>query len=388
MIPDFFITDKYENELYSFGLDNFLDSNFLQRLKGISFLSTIDYIYNVKYTFSRYDHSLGVAYLALELCKSLGLSEDQTEILVISNLLHDVGHSPFSHAAETFLLETKKKYHEGLLNTYLRYNTRLFPDAPGLKEILSNLSAKVTTAVSNLLTNQRTGDTLIDELFFCSLNCDKLDGTNRTLFSLGIKCFNPVSFVDAFIKKQESIYVKREYLSQLAEFWQLKANVYKDYIYVPNVLSAEAMLTRSLELSYDNQKDVSKFLSETDEDVLNELLESRLSKQIFNRFLDKLYFNPLSSSNFSLYDEYKERFIKSRFDKVWRKKYENDIAIKLGIDPKYVISHFSFRKDFYYKPHYLNQLSLFEPDFVSLLYLKKACYSVRLSGDVFDIFSK
>ena len=103
-----FDTKKFENELIKSGYEDIINSPFLQRLKGVSFLATMDHIYSVKQPFSRYDHSLGVAYLSLKLAKHLNLEKDQTEVLVITSLLHDIGHAPFSHAAETFLLEKKE----------------------------------------------------------------------------------------------------------------------------------------------------------------------------------------------------------------------------------------------------------------------------------------
>lgn len=388
MTEDNFITSRYEDELIAFGLSSLLESPFIQRLKGVSFLSTIDYIYTVKHPYSRYDHSLGVAYLALKLCQSLKLTNTQTKILVISNLLHDVGHSPFSHAAETFLLETKKKYHEGLLNTYLRYNTRLFPDNPGLRELLLDFPEAIAYQVLNLLLNKKTGDPIIDSLHFCPLNCDKLDGTNRTLYSLQLKYFKPLSFIEAFTNVDNGIYIKRNYLEYMYEFWQRKANVYQSYIYVNEVLAAEAMLTRALELTYQTQKEVGEFLSETDKEVTENLLKSEQAGIIFNRLINKQYFKPLSCLNPNLFIEFRERILGARFNKEAREIYEAKIASKLNINPEFLISHFSFKKEFHHAPEYTNQLSLFDSseDMIPISAIYKAYYTTRLSGDVFDIF--
>ena len=181
-----FDTEIFEKELIEYGFEDLINSPFLQRLKGVSFLATMDHIYTVKAPSSRYDHSLGTAYLALKLAKYLELKKSQTEVLVITNLLHDIGHAPFSHAAETFLLEKIRKYHEGLISSYLRFNTRLLPESFSLTEILSSRSEKVQNAITNLLLNKVTGDGVIDNIHYCSISCDKIDGTNRALFSLGL----------------------------------------------------------------------------------------------------------------------------------------------------------------------------------------------------------
>ena len=52
---------------------------------------------------SRYEHSLGVCYLAGICAKNLGLSEKDTIELMMACLYHDVGTPPFAHAMEEVL---------------------------------------------------------------------------------------------------------------------------------------------------------------------------------------------------------------------------------------------------------------------------------------------
>jgi HD superfamily phosphohydrolase len=81
-----------------------------QRLKSIRFLGGIDYLLvrvpnganrNIRYT--RYQHSLGVARLALLYGNQRGLSFSERRILYVAALLHDVGHAPLSHSLEPVL---------------------------------------------------------------------------------------------------------------------------------------------------------------------------------------------------------------------------------------------------------------------------------------------
>nr|WP_303651950.1 HD domain-containing protein [Halovenus rubra] len=55
---------------------------------------------------------MGVMHLVGELAKSLGLPEDTMQAYKIAGLLHDVGHSPFSHALETVIEERLGFEHE------------------------------------------------------------------------------------------------------------------------------------------------------------------------------------------------------------------------------------------------------------------------------------
>lgn len=76
------------------------------RLKDIGFLGAIDYVrfgnekQKDRQYFNRYEHSLGVAFLALNYSKAKDLSEYDSRVLASAGLLHDVGHGPLSHTLE------------------------------------------------------------------------------------------------------------------------------------------------------------------------------------------------------------------------------------------------------------------------------------------------
>lgn len=383
-----FDTKIFENVLIDSGYESIINSPFLQRLKGVSFLATMDHIYTVKQPFSRYDHSLGVAYLALNLSKMLNIDKDQTEVLVITNLLHDIGHAPFSHAAETFLLEKVRKYHEGLISSYLRFNTRLIPGSFSLSEILSNRSPKVVCAITNLLLNKPTGDKVIDSIHYCSISCDKIDGTNRALFSLGVKHHTPISFLSGFSIDGSTVLFNRDNINQIVNFWDNKKKLYTKYIYNNNILSAEAMLTRSLDITFHSKELVNKFIGSTDNEVYHLLNENISSQFIIDSFESKNMFSPLSNINNEYFMKIVPRLVTVRFDFEKRKDIEAEVASSFGINRQFVISHFSFKKEFKTNLSHLYQLELFDKshDTIPLEKINKAFYSVRLSGDVFDMF--
>src|SRR3972149_6332345 len=77
---------------------------FLNRLRNISFLGILNTIIpGLDETPSRFDHTMGVTYLTLLYCKELQLPFDNTVLALLSALLHDIGHGPFSHVAESYL---------------------------------------------------------------------------------------------------------------------------------------------------------------------------------------------------------------------------------------------------------------------------------------------
>ncbi len=73
-----------------------------QRLRGIRQLAMANLVYPGA-LHTRFDHSLGVCHVAGLLSRQLGLSDDETSLVRLAALLHDLGHGPFSHVSENLL---------------------------------------------------------------------------------------------------------------------------------------------------------------------------------------------------------------------------------------------------------------------------------------------
>ena len=76
-----------------------IDSPIVQRLRYIHQTALSYYVYPTA-THTRFDHSLGVAKIAGDIGHWLGKEDSQIEALRLAALLHDVGHSFFSHLSE------------------------------------------------------------------------------------------------------------------------------------------------------------------------------------------------------------------------------------------------------------------------------------------------
>jgi len=81
-----------------------LDSRPLQRLRHIKQLG-FSYLVYPGANHSRFEHSLGTMHLAGVMSRHLGLDEEFRVLMVVTALLHDCGHGPFSHATEPFMKE-------------------------------------------------------------------------------------------------------------------------------------------------------------------------------------------------------------------------------------------------------------------------------------------
>jgi HD superfamily phosphohydrolase len=83
----------YEDEL------PLVNSPPFQRLRRVHQLGMSSHVYPMA-THTRFAHSLGVMYLAGEFAETLGLDERTVKAYRVAGLLHDIGHTPFSHSIE------------------------------------------------------------------------------------------------------------------------------------------------------------------------------------------------------------------------------------------------------------------------------------------------
>ena len=88
-----------------------LDTEAVQRLRHVKQLGTVHLVYpSANHT--RFEHSLGVHHLADRALDHLGIDGVQAERVRAAALLHDVGHSPYSHNVEPVIHRHTGKYHD------------------------------------------------------------------------------------------------------------------------------------------------------------------------------------------------------------------------------------------------------------------------------------
>ena len=90
-----------------------LDHPAVQRLRFVRQLATAYLVYPSAHH-SRFEHSLGTYHLAGELCDRIVADKEKARHVRLAALLHDVGHSAFSHLSEPIVKGLAGKNHEQL----------------------------------------------------------------------------------------------------------------------------------------------------------------------------------------------------------------------------------------------------------------------------------
>lgn len=85
-----------------------------QRLKRINQYGGVNFVYPDRYQTTRFEHTLGVWYLV----QKLGVSQE----VQVAALLHDVGHTAFSHMIDMAMASKTEDYHEQFVHLLPGYD--------------------------------------------------------------------------------------------------------------------------------------------------------------------------------------------------------------------------------------------------------------------------
>lgn len=202
-----------------------INTDAFKRLKDIKFLGSIDYVLDTKpdnpiKRHNRYQHSIGVARLALQYAQEKGLSEKEENLCVVSALLHDIGHAPLSHSLESVFKENFGIGHhiacdriiKGEVEIGRKLNKTLLKSGLNPFEIMMIISGK--------------GGLPYSAIFNHAINIDTIEGILRsTTYLYETRLFStPAAILESLIN------VSIDSQDSLDKFWELKGFVYSALI--------------------------------------------------------------------------------------------------------------------------------------------------------------
>lgn len=158
---------------------NVIDTFAVQRLRRIRQLAGAEYVYPAA-NHTRFEHAVGAMYLAGVVGENLPmeLSAEEKQKVRLAALLHDVGHAPFSHLFEPFLLKYLGRNHEDM-SAWIIGNSALADviDAQGFdaKELSRLAVGKVSAP------NKR----FLGQIISSSFDVDKMDFVVRDSYHTG-----------------------------------------------------------------------------------------------------------------------------------------------------------------------------------------------------------
>jgi uncharacterized protein len=262
-------------------LYDLIEHPYFQRLRRIQQLGLTNYVYpGANHT--RFQHVLGAMHLmdqAISTLRSKGqyISDEEAEAVMITILLHDIGHGPFSHALENSIIPDVN--HETL--------SLLF-----MKELNRQFQGQLDLAI-RIFTNEYHKKFLY-QLVSGQLDMDRMDYLRRDSFFTGVTegTIGSDRIIKMLTIENDELVVEEKGIYSIEKFLVARRLMYWQVYLHKTVISAENLLVKTLQkvkeitaagielpsapsLQYflHPKKDIKAMLSNGSQEEITELLE-------------------------------------------------------------------------------------------------------------------
>jgi uncharacterized protein len=234
-------------------ISELIEHRFYQRLRRISQLGMTQYVYP-NATHSRFSHTLGALHLmqtaiAALRKKNVPIDDTEEQAVLIAILLHDLGHSPFSHSLEYCLAQLHHEDISVALMEELNHET-------------GNLQGALTTALA--IFKDEYPKRFLHQLVSGQIDVDRLDYLTRDSYFTGVaegkvgykRILEMLQVVDNnLVVEFKGIYSIESFLiARRLMYWQV-------YLHKAVVASAQMLantIARARELAKNNALDTAK----------------------------------------------------------------------------------------------------------------------------------
>lgn len=232
--------DNKEKEL----IKSIIDTPIFQRLRNIKQLGMASYVFPGA-VHTRFNHSLGAAYLAKTVCEQLGPDIDEKTKLngIATALLHDIGHGPFSHAFED------------IFKRYLGFEINHEDWTPYILDKLSansKIDKKILAHVSGVIT-KKDKKSISTQLVSSQLDVDRLDYLLRDSHFSGVSYgkFDVLWLIRCLVLDKKRILVSYKGIGAVEQFLAARRLMTQNLYYNGKIKAAEDYMVRFLEVLLD-----------------------------------------------------------------------------------------------------------------------------------------
>lgn len=221
-----------------------ISSPIFQRLRNIKQLSLGNYVYHGS-EHSRFGHMLGAMHLAglafdslkrnsIKLNETLDVDDSDRQSLRIAALLHDVGHSPFSHSLENLLNAKHEKYSTALVEHHFG-------------PILEKAGLKIETIQNLILGDPYPDKPYLSHIVNGQLDVDRLDYLLRDSYFTGVSYgkYDLNRLIDQFAVVEKKIVVLQGGYETVEQFIFARYQMYQQVYFHKTKRSFELMLWKA-----------------------------------------------------------------------------------------------------------------------------------------------
>ena len=277
----------------------------LQRLQWIKQLG-LSFLSYPGGTHTRFSHALGVSHIAGMMAQALGLSEEDQRLTEAAGLLHDVGHTPFSHTLESLLPIDHMDWTRSIINGS---GSLELPGSGRIPEILSKHGLAPDDV--GALVNSDHPSPILQNVIHGNIDADQLDYLPRDAYFCGITHgqIDLYRILHTLVKDEQGneLLLLEKGIDAIEEMLVARDHMYSAVYAHKTGRIAEMMLLKAMKTSID---DIPTFHRMTDGELINKLLQARkesvsLVERIMYRRLYKSAYVIMSSD-----EEKKEPLVK------------------------------------------------------------------------------
>jgi len=287
-----------------------VDTPAYQRLRWIKQLGPTNLVYpGANHT--RHEHCMGTSHVVGKMADSVGLESGDKQLASVAGLLHDLGHTAFSHLGDEI---------DGVEDHVIR-TTKIITETE-ISGILSEEGIDFKEVNQIIMGEHKLGPLVSGDL-----DGDRLDYLVRDAHYTGVSTGVDMGRLIATMSMSDSnLVIKEGGLPAVEALLTARSTMYPTVYFHPFVRGAELMLVRATNHAISsNQFTKENFINFTDHKLLSELDKARgLSKEIVNNFENRNIVKRALSLT-------KEQVENSGLEKSKRDQYEADIASKLGV---------------------------------------------------------
>ena len=288
-----------------------VDTPAYQRLRWIKQLGPINLVYpGANHT--RHEHCMGTCHVIGKMADSIGLDSNDKQLVSVAGLLHDLGHTAFSHLGDEI---------EGVEDHVIR-TTNIILNTD-LSNIISDEGLDPHEVNQIILGNHRLGSLVSGDL-----DGDRLDYLVRDAHYTGVSTGVDMGRLIATMSMSDSnLVIKEKGLTAVEALLTARSTMYSTVYFHPFARGAQLMLARAANHAISSGRfSINDFVNFTDHKFLSELNNTGgLSRKISSNFENRRIVKRAVSMT-------KEQVELSGLKKSQKADYEESISSELGID--------------------------------------------------------
>lgn len=226
----------------------------------------------------RLSHALGVSSLAGRIGRAIltGMPGEAAGIALLeaAGMLHDIGHTPWSHTLEPLYIELTGGDHMDLVAGLIRgEKTMGIPGAGRIPEILAGYGVD-PDEVAGLVRSDYRGPRYMQQIIFGEVDADMLDYLQRDFHFTGV-AYGHIEvdrIISTMVRSGDELVFLHKALDSVRDFLLARLQMYSSVYLHKKTRIVDQMLLRAARRSILDLSETDRFYEQTDDELLSFLV--------------------------------------------------------------------------------------------------------------------